>query len=258
MEKFIHNFMDYKGLLMELIRRDVKIKYRRSVLGMLWSVLNPLGMMIVMTIVFSQVFRGGVENFPVYLMCGQIIFNFFSEATTMAMGSILGNSTLIKKVYLPKYLFPTAKVCSCFINLLTSFVALAIVMLATRSTIHITILLFIIPVLYVFLFSLGMGILLSAIVVTFRDTQHFYGILLTAWMYLTPIFYTVDILPGWVRTIVSYNPLANIVEMLREVVLYGTLPGLRLHLMCGGSCAIILFIGLWVFYKQQDAFILKV
>lgn len=258
MQKFIHNFIDYKGLLSELIRRDVKIKYRRSVLGMLWSVLNPLGMMIIMTIVFSQVFRGGVENFPVYLMCGQIIFNFFSESTSMAMGSILGNASLIKKVYLPKYLFPTAKVCSSFVNLLTSFIALAIVMLATRSTINVTILLFILPILYVFFFSLGMGILLSAIVVTFRDTQHFYGILLTGWMYLTPIFYTVDILPNWVRKIVYYNPLANMVEMLREVVLYGTLPSLKLHLLCGSSCVIVLALGLWVFYKQQDSFILKV
>jgi len=258
MKKFIRNFMDYKELLIELIQRDVKTKYRRSVLGILWSVLNPLGMMIIMSIVFSHVFRGGIENFPVYLMCGQVIFNFFNESTTMAMGSILGNSSLIKKVYLPKYLFPTAKVCSCFVNLLTSFIALLLVMLATRTAITPAILLFFIPVIYVFLFSLGLGILLSAIVVTFRDTQHLYGILITGWMYLTPIFYPVSILPGWVQTIVSYNPLANIILMFRQVVLYGQVPDARLQILCISSCAFILVLGLWVFYKQQDTFILKV
>ena len=116
MSTYIHNFLLYKDLLKELVRRDVKTKYRRSVLGILWSVLNPLGMMIIMSIVFSHVFRANIENFPVYLMCGQLIFNFFNEASTIAMSAILGNAALIKKVYVPKYLFPVSKVCSCFVN----------------------------------------------------------------------------------------------------------------------------------------------
>ena len=124
MSTYIHNFLAYRELLKELVNRDIKIKYRGSVLGILWSVLNPLGMMIIMSIVFSHVFRGNIENFPVYLMCGQIIFNFYNEASTVAMGSILGNAALIRKVYVPKYLFPMSKVCSCFVNLLTSFIAL--------------------------------------------------------------------------------------------------------------------------------------
>lgn len=258
MSTYIHNFLLYKDLLKELVRRDVKTKYRRSVLGMLWSVLNPLGMMIIMSIVFSHVFRANIENFPVYLMCGQLIFNFFNEASTIAMSAILGNSSLIKKVYVPKYLFPVSKVCSCFVNLITSFIALVIVIIATGTKLSWTVVLVVLPVLYVFLFSLGMGLLLSALVVTFRDLQHLYGVLITAWLYLTPIFYPIDMLPDWVKHIVHMNPIANIIEMFRDVVMYGIVPSGILQVKCLGACAIVMALGLWVFYKQQDTFILKV
>ena len=231
MSTYIHNFLAYKELLKELVRRDVKTKYRRSFLGIMWSVLNPLGMMIIMSIVFSHVFRANIENFPVYLMCGQVIFNFFNEAST---------------------------VCSCFVNLLTSFIALLIVIVATGTPLTWTVILLVFPVLYVFLFSLGMGLLLSALVVTFRDLQHLYGVLITAWMYLTPIFYPIEMLPGWVRTIVSCNPLTCIVQMLREVIMYGQIPDIRLQIMCILPCAVVMILGLWVFYRQQDKFILKV
>lgn len=255
---YIHNFLAYKNLLKELVRRDVKTKYRRSVLGMLWSVLNPLGMMIIMSIVFSHVFRPNIENFPVYLMCGQVIFNFYNEASTVAMSSVLGNASLIKKVYVPKYLFPVSKVCSCFVNLVTSFIALVIVIVATGTKLSWTALLVFIPVIYVFVFSLGMGLMLSALVVTFRDLQHLYGILITAWMYMTPIFYPVDMLPEWVADLVRLNPLANFIEMFRDVILYNVVPSGILQAKCIVSCVVALGLGFWIFYKQQDTFILKV
>lgn len=258
MVTYIHNFLAYKNLLKELVRRDVKTKYRRSVLGMLWSVLNPLGMMIIMSIVFSHVFRSNIENFPVYLMCGQVIFNFYNEASTVAMSSVLGNASLIKKVYVPKYLFPVSKVCSCFVNLVTSFIALVIVIVATGTKLSWTALLVFIPVIYVFVFSLGMGLMLSALVVTFRDLQHLYGILITAWMYMTPIFYPVDMLPEWVADLVRLNPLANFIEMFRDVILYNVVPSGILQAKCIVSCVVTLGLGLWIFYKQQDTFILKV
>lgn len=258
MSTYIHNFLAYKELLKELVRRDIKIKYRRSFLGILWSVLNPLGMMIIMTIVFSSVFRANIENFPVYLMCGQVIFNFYNEASNMAMSSILGNASLIKKVYVPKYFFPMSKVCSCCVNLLTSFIALMIVVVVTGTKISWTILFFLIPILYVFVFSLGMGLLLSALVVSFRDLQHLYGILITGWLYLTPIFYPVEILPGWVRTIVELNPLTNIITILRGMVMYGTLSEPMVHIKCIIACVLAMAAGLYIFYKQQDTFILKV
>ncbi len=258
MSTYIQNFLRYRELLKELVNRDIKTKYRRSFLGILWSVLNPLGMMIIMTIVFSHVFRQNIENFPVYLMCGQVIFNFYNEASSMAMSSILGNASLIKKVYVPKYLFPTAKVCSSFVNLLTSFIALTIVVLATRTPLSWTIILVVFPILYVFLFSIGMGLLLSALVVSFRDMIHLYGVILTGWMYLTPIFYPMEILPEPVRQLIKLNPLASIIEMFRGVLMNGMVPDLMLHLRCIIPCILALGIGLWVFYKQQDSFILKI
>ena len=258
MLSYVRNFLNYKELLKELVNRDIKTKYRRSVLGMLWTVLNPLGMMIIMSIVFSHIFRQDIENYPVYLMCGQVIFNFYSEASNMAMSSILGNASLIKKVYVPKYLFPTSRVCSSFVNLLTSFIALTIVIVATQSPIYWTILLVVFPIMYVFLFSLGMGLLLSALVVSFRDMMHLYGVLITAWLYVTPIFYPIGIIPEKFRFIINLNPLASIIEMFRDVVMLGVVPGVMLQLRCIIPCVIALVVGLRVFYKQQDSFILKI
>lgn len=139
MRQYIDTFMRYRSLLTELVSRDLKTKYRRSALGFMWSVLNPLGMMAVLTIVFSTVFQQAIPNFPVYLMCGQLTFNFFNEASNMAMTSVLDNAPLIKKVYVPKYLFPLSRVCSSLVNMLTSFVALMIVILITRTPITWTI-----------------------------------------------------------------------------------------------------------------------
>ena len=165
---------------------------------------------------------------------------------------------MIKKVYVPKYLFPVSKVCSCFVNLVTSFIALVIVIVATGTKLSWTALLVFIPVIYVFVFSLGMGLMLSALVVTFRDLQHLYGILITAWMYMTPIFYPVDMLPEWVADLVRLNPLANFIEMFRDVILYNVVPSGILQAKCIVSCVVALGLGFWIFYKQQDTFILKV
>ncbi|MDR0886289.1 MAG: ABC transporter permease [Clostridiales Family XIII bacterium] len=253
------NFLHYKELLFELVRRDFITKYRRSILGMLWSLLNPLGMMLILTAVFSHLFRGGIENFPVYLMCGTVIFNFFNEATSVSMGSVLGNASLIKKVYVPKYLFPMASIFSSFINLATSFVALIIVMIVTKTAVAWTILLFWVPIVYVFVFALGLGLFLSALVVSFRDMQHLYGILVTAWMYLTPIFYPITMLPPWLRPLVGgVNPLGVIIEMFRDFVLNGIMPDPMLHVKALLWCVAAMTLGLITFVKQQDSFILKI
>ena len=130
--QYIQNFIKFQPLLQELVARDIKIKYRRSVLGVLWTLLNPLFMMIVLSVVFSNLFKFDIENFPLYLLSGQIIFNFFNDTTTTSMGAIIGNSSLIKKIYVPKYLFVLSRVLSSVINLMASFTALMLVMLAMR------------------------------------------------------------------------------------------------------------------------------
>ena len=255
MSVYIENFKKFRPLLNELVSRDVKIKYRRSVLGVLWTLLNPLFMMIVLSVVFSNLFKFDIENFPLYLLSGQVIFNFFNEATTNAMGAIVANGPLIKKIYVPKYMFVLSRIFSSSINLLASFTAMIFVMLAMRVELHYTVLLAPIPLIFIVFFSLGVGLILSAITVKFRDIMHLYSVFVTALMYLTPVIYPMSILPEWLYHLVMINPLTSILIMFRNVVIYGRLPGLVMLLVTAAEAVLCLGVGCWVFYKHQDGFI---
>jgi len=256
--KYLRNFLKYKYLIKELVSRDIKKKYRRSVLGLLWTVLNPLLMMIVMTIVFSRLFRFGIENFPVYLLCGQTVFNFFSESTSTAMNSIIQNAPLIKKVYVPHYMFPLSNVLSSMVSLIASYCALIGVVLVTRTPLHYTMLLSLIPLLFIAAFSIGIGLIMSALAVRFRDIIHLYSVFLTALMYLTPIFYPITSLSTTVRRVVEWNPLTVFVQMFRGLMLYNQLPSGTMLLKAIFFCVISLSVGLYVFYKRHDRFILYI
>ena len=168
MKRYIENFKKFQPLLYELVARDVKIKYRKSVLGVLWTLLNPLMMMIILSIVFSNLMKFDVQNYSLYLLCGQILFNFYNEATSGAM--------LIKKVYIPKYLFVVSRIASSSINILSSFCALILVMLFTRQELHFTMFLVVIPLVYLIVFSMGVGLILAALTVKFRDIMHLYTV----------------------------------------------------------------------------------
>lgn len=253
---YFHNFYKYKGLLWELVVRDIKIKYKKSVLGLLWSLLNPLLMMIVTYVVFSNLFRFDIQNFPIYLLTGQIFFNFFSESTSVAMGSIMANSSLIRKVYIPKYIFPTSKVLSSLVNLLFSLIAIVLMIVITKVEITWAILLFPLSLLYLFMFALGVGLLLSAYAVFFRDLTHLYGIMLMVWTYLTPIFYPITIIPEKYRILIKINPMYYFIEHFRQVILYAKVPSLSINLICLAISVITLMFGLFTFYKNQNKFIL--
>ena len=245
-------------LLRELVERDIKVRYRRSVLGLVWTVLNPLLMMTVITVVFSRLFRQNIPNYPIYYLSGSLLFSFNSEATSTALSSILSNAALIKKVYIPKYLFPLSNVLSALVNLGFSLLAMLLVMLFTGVPFRPTLLLLPVPVLYAFLFSAGLGILLSAVTVFFRDIAHFYSVFILAWTYFTPIFYPADILPDAVMKIMQLNPMYHLVTFMRSLVLYGTFPPLRENLLCLCLGLLMLALGLFVFYKKQDKFVLYV
>ena len=258
MTTYVQNFLKFQPLLKELIARDIKVKYRKSVLGVLWTLLNPLFMMIVLSVVFSNLFKFDVEYFPVYLLSGQLIFNFYSEVTTCSMSAIIDNGPLIKKVYVPKYLFILARTFSSTINLLASFTALIVVMLAMRVELHYTVLLVWIPLAFIVAFSLGMGLLLSAIAVKFRDIMHLYSVFITALMYMTPVIYPMSILPHWMKIVVYMNPITNYLVMFRNVMLNNRILSLW-ELVFGVIEAVAaLAIGLVVFYKKQDSFILNI
>lgn len=256
--KSVKGLIKYSWLLQELIVRDLKIKYRRSVLGYLWSVLNPLMMMGVMTIVFSNVFRFDIPNYPVYLLAGQLIFSFFAESTNVAMHSILLGASLIKKIYLPKYIFPLSRVLSCFTTMLFSMVALVLVMLITKVDFHLTLLMLPISFIYILVFCIGVGLILSVLIVFFRDIQHLYGVFLTALNYLTPIFYPINMLPEWLRNLMILNPIYSFITFFRNITIYGQWPSFEEHLICMLYAFGTLFVGLYIFKKHQNDFILYI
>lgn len=257
MIKCVKNFMKYRSLLEELISRDVKIKYKHSMLGVLWTILNPLLMMIVLTIVFSNLFRFDIENFPLYILSGQVIYNFFNDATTSAMSAIIGNAALIKKVYVPKYMFVLSRVFSSVINMMASFLALIIVMLVTRAELHWTILLSFVPILLVTIMALGIGLVLATITVKFRDVMHLYSVLMMVVMYLTPVIYPMSILTDRLYKFVMGNPLTLVIVMFRDLMLNNTIFSLQDLGLATLEAVAFLALGVWVFYKKQDEFILN-
>lgn len=248
----------YCNLINELVNRDIKKKYRRSILGILWSMLNPLLMMLITAMVFSNLFRFEIKNFALYLLTGQIIFTFYAEATNFAMGSILENGHLIKKVYVPKYLFPLSRVTSSAVNLLFTLPAMLAIILVTGQTISFKILFCIIPLVLLFIFCLGMGLFLSALAVYFRDMFHLYGVALTALNYATPIFYPENIIPVQYQWIVHCNPIYYYLKMFREVVYSNQIPDINLIIICFFISIIALIIGGYFFNKKQNNFILYI
>lgn len=266
---YARDFWRYRYLLGNLIGRDFKLKYRRSVLGVVWSVLNPLLMNVVMVIVFSTIFdaRGmGIENFPVYLLIGQLLFNFFNEGTGSAMGCMLSAAPLIKKVYIPKYIFPLERVCFALVNCLFSFIALIIVMVVTGAKLHATVLLALYPLFTLFLFTLGVGLALSAATVFFRDIMHLWSVFTLALMYFSAIFYDVSAMGSFVvgnlsfntSQLIRFNPLYWYITSFRCAVLDGNVLSFSMVWICGVCAVIALVIGLLVFRRQQDKFVLHI
>lgn len=253
--EFRHNMF----VLESLVTKDFKLKYRRSVLGILWSVLNPLLMMCVLAAVFSYMFRFSIENFPLYLILGQILFDFMNRSTSQAMSSIIEAQSLIKKVRIEKMVFPLEKTMFELVNFAISLVAVACVMVYFHvvPSIHA---LWGVPLitLLVFIFSAGLGLLISALSVFFRDVMHLWGVVLTAWTYATPLFYPVDLLSGTMRMLMEWNPMYHYVTMFRDFMMWNTVPGLG-ELALGVVMAVVTFaIGFVVFRKNENKFILYI
>ncbi len=260
----VNNFKRYGFLMSQLISRDFKVKYKRSVLGVIWSLLYPVLMMAVMAVVFSQMFKFKVEgvNFLVYLMTGLIMFNYFSEASNAAMESVVENFSLINKVYMPKYIFPIAKCLFVGINFLLTLIPWLILIILSYFGLgdyicHINIYYLLLPYIFfcMLLFTIGIGLLLSCVSVFLRDIFYIYGILLTIWNYLTPVFYSIEILPEGIQSVMKFNPLYQFLTATRSIVLSGQRPSFT-------TLGILTFIGVgtlllggYVFKKKQDKFI---
>nr|WP_319374365.1 ABC transporter permease [uncultured Methanobacterium sp.] len=255
--RFFVNFNKYRFLLNQLVKRDIKIKYRRSVLGIFWSFLEPLGSMVVLTIVFSTLFIR-IDNYPVYLLTGMLIYQFFAGGTNSAMRSMVSNASILKTIYIPKYLYSLSAILSNFITYLLSLIVLFMVMAVTNVNFTMYIIFASLPILALLMLTIGVGLIMATINVFFRDMQYLYGILLMMLMYLTPIFYPPEIVPASFRFIQTYNPLFAIIKCCRSSFLYGTLYNMQDLLFAMGSGIVALIIGIIIFYKFQDKFILYV
>lgn len=253
----IINFKKYLFLMQQMISRDFKVKYKRSVLGVVWSLLYPLMMMGVMAIVFSQMFKFRMEgvNYLVYLLSGLIMFNYFNEATSTAMTSIVYNFQLMTKVYIPKYIFPLSKCLFVGINFVLSLIPLLLIVLITGAPI--TLSYFCLPYAFIclFLFALGIGLIISTVSVFLRDMFYIYSILLTIWQYFTPIFYDISMLPVELQYLFKFNPLYQFITFARSILLDGVVPNLTSWIWCGVSALVALVIGCFVFKSKQDKFI---
>ncbi len=248
----------YNFLIRQLVARDFKTKYKRSVLGMLWSFLNPLLTMSIQYVVFSTLFKSSIDNFVIYLLSGIVCFNFFSEATGMCLVSIIGNATLINKVYVPKYIYPFSRTLSSSINLLLSLVPLLLMLLITRTPITPAILLLPFVLLMLFLLSYGVGLILATMMVFFRDTQFLWGIFSMLLMYLTPVFYPESIIPDRFITVYKLNPLYHVLRFIRSILIDGVSLEPKAYLYCMLLCLIPFAIGVIVFRRNQDKFVLNI
>ena len=246
----------YALLFNQLVSRDFKTKYKRSMLGMLWSFLNPLLTMAVQYVVFSTLFRSNIKNYPVYLLTGIVFFNFFNEAVGLGMTSITSNASLIKKVYMPKYIYPISRVASSMINFLLALVPLLLVMLITGTGLHFSLLLLVFDVACLLGFITGMSLLLTTCMTFFQDTQFLWGVVSMIWMYLTPIFYPESIIPARMITGYRMNPLYQFITFARICIINGISPQPEMYLGCIVSACAALLLGAAVFKKCQDRFIL--
>lgn len=251
-------FKNYSFLLTELIKRDISGKYKDSTLGLFWSFLNPLLSMIVLTIVFSTFFGRTIENFPVYLLSGKLVFDLFANATTGAMDSIKGNSEIIKKIYVPKYMFAIGIVCSEFINFLISLIVLVAVMFATGAPFYMSLLYSPIPLFFLLVLTMGVGLILATATTFFTDIKYLYGVLIMLLSFMTPLFYPIEIIPQEFLFFFKVNPLYAAVSSFRDIVLYGAFPQTKFLLYLIITSIIALVVGVFLFYRYQDEFVINI
>lgn len=244
-------FAEKKFLLKQLVKKDLTSKYKDSVLGIAWSFLNPLLIMIVFTAIFSMIFGRQIENYPVYFLSGRIIFDFFKSASTGAMKSIKGNANILKKIYIPKYMLAVSKVCYEFINFLISVVILFGVMLVTGAQFHLTALLAIIPIFFLVMLIFGIGLILAVCNTYFTDIGHLYNVFALILMYASALFYPMEIVPVTVQKLFTLNPIYSAISCFRECVVYGIFPNIYTLSYLAVFAITTLLIGI-ILFKMYD------
>ncbi len=249
----VEEFLDivrYRDLVYQLIRRDIVARYKRSVLGILWTMLQPLGIMIVLTLVFSNLF-GGTQGYPGYLLSGLIAWTFFAQTTTAAIHQSVWGGALMRRINVPYTVFSVSSVGTGVANLVLSLVPLFLILIVTERPITWAILFLPIPILFLTAFALGIGLMLSSLAVRFPDVSEMYVIVVQAWMYLTPILYPETIIPVTYRSwLLHLNPMYYLINMFRIPIYEGSLPSLEIILVGAAVSLLTLILG-WVYFSHQ-------
>ncbi|MCD7811782.1 MAG: ABC transporter permease [Ruminococcus sp.] len=246
---------DYRQMIFSLVRKDLRGRYKGSVLGFLWTFINPLLQLVVYTIVFSFILPTNIDKYYLYLFVGLIPWIFFSSSITGGSSSIVAQKDLVKKIYFPRQVIPISYVTSCFVNMLLCFVVIFIVIIISGIGVN-PVALLCLPIIMIveYILALGMALLASAITVYFRDLEHILGILTMAWMYMTPIMYDKSIVPEELLPVFNLNPMTHVIECYRAVLYYKKVPELESLLSSLGLGILFLVLGHFVFLKLQKHF----
>ncbi len=247
-----------KFLLKQLVKKDLTAKYKDSVLGILWSFFNPLLIMLVFTAIFSMLFGRSIENYPVYFLSGRLIYDFYNSATKGAMRSIKRNASLLKKIYVPKYMFSVSAVCYEFVNFLISFVILFGVMLITGAKFHMTSIYAIIPIFLLVILIFGVGLILAVCNTYFSDVGYLYNVFTLILMYASALFYPIEIVPGTVQKIFSLNPIYSAITCFREAVVYGVVPNFNTLAYLAAFAFTVFFVGILLFNLYDKKLALEI
>ena len=245
----------HRFLLEELVKRDFKKKYKRSVLGMGWSVLSPLLMLLVMRLVFTQFFGNGVEHYTTYLFCGNLIFAYFNESATQGMSSLLSNASIFTKVNVPKYLFLLSKNFQTLINFGITLVVFFVFCIIDGITFSWLFPLLIVPIVCLVIFNIGVGLILSALFVFFKDIQYLWTVFSQLLMYMSAIFYTIDGYPEWAQNVFHLNPIYLFISYFRKIVIDGTVPSWQFHLIMIGYALVAFGIGALIYKRKNHKFL---
>ena len=244
-------------LLKQIIKKNFTSKYKDSVIGVLWSFLNPLIEMAILTAIFSTIFARSIENFPVYFLCGRIVVNFFNNGTKIAMKSIKSNRSIFNKIFIPRYIFALGGICSEFLNFLMSVIVLIAMMLVTQAPFYPMAIFSIIPIAVLFLLITGVGLALAIVCTKFTDIEYLYKIFTSLLIYACAIFYPISSVPQPIRGYMELNPVYGIIAQFRCFVMEGQFPSISLMLTTFLISLAIFIIGVLIFRRYQDRITLK-
>lgn len=252
----LSKFRKYRFLFEELVKRDFKKKYKRTILGMIWSILSPLLSLLVMALVFTRFFGRSTEHYVIYLFCGNLLFSYFNEATNGGMRSLMDNANIFTKVDVPKYMFLISKNVQAFINFcLTLIVFCFFVMIEPCLSIRWNFILLLYPIVCLTIFNIGVGMILSALFVFFRDIEYLYSIFTMLLMYLSAIFYNINVYSLKIQYLFYVNPVYVYIRYFRKIVIENDIPQLSFHFLCAFYALVVLGVGSWIYKKYNHQFL---